>query len=490
VPEKAVKSEEKERLSLKTKIGYGMGDIYGGGAFVIIGTYYLYFLTDVLRINPALAGTVIMISKIWDAITDPLMGILSDRTRTRFGRRRVYFLIGMPLIFISFLLLWYPVGFETEAQRFIYALGSYMFFATVITMVMVPYNALAPELTLDYNERISLTSFRMFFSMFSSVVCAVLPLEIVKLFPSVKTGYVSMATFFGILFAVPFIFTFLTTRERPEFWHSISRLNFKEDFVEPFKNRSFLMVLFMYLFSFLTMDVVMAILIYFMTYYLGKGGLTNYALGVLLITEILFIPLWAYIGRHFGKRAAFITSVLVWMFAMALSFAIGPKSTTMEILIFSAIVGIGTGGVIVMIYSIFADIPDVDELKTGKRREGTYSGLFTFMRKFSSAIGLFLISNIIALAGYIPPKEEIVNGAVKMVEQAQTPQFILTLRIIFAILPIGILALCLIAAVKYPLTRKMHEKLKYVLELKRQKAVCGDEWMEEEEKLKKLLVGR
>ena len=250
------------------------------------------------------------------------------------------------------------------------------------------------------------------------------------------------------------------------------------------------MVLFMYLFGFLTMDIVMAILIYFTTYYLGKGGLTNYALGVLLITEILFIPLWAYIGRRFGKRTAFIMGVLIWMFAMALSFVIGPKSTTTAIFIFSAIVGIGTGGVIVMIYSIFADIPDVDELKTGKRREGTYSGLFTFMRKLSSAVGLFLISNIIALAGYIPPREEVVNGTAKMVEQTQTPQFILALRIVFAVLPIGILTLCLIAAVKYPLTRKLHEKLKHLLELKRRKVALGDEWTEEEEKLKKLLVGR
>lgn len=165
---------EKERLSLKTKIGYGVGDLYGGGAFIIIGTYYLYFLTDVMRINPALAGTVIMMSKIWDAITDPIMGVISDRTRTRFGRRRFYFLIGIPLIFLSFFLMWYVPNFHSELSRFYYALFSYIFFATIITMVMIPYNALAPELTMDYNERISLNSFRMFFSMLSSVLCAIL----------------------------------------------------------------------------------------------------------------------------------------------------------------------------------------------------------------------------------------------------------------------------------------------------------------------------
>jgi oligogalacturonide transporter len=96
---------QNEKLSLKTKIGYGLGDLYGGGAFIILGTYYLHFLTDVVKIAPVLAGLIIMISKIWDAVTDPLMGMISDRTRTRFGRRRPYFLLGIPLIFISFWLL-------------------------------------------------------------------------------------------------------------------------------------------------------------------------------------------------------------------------------------------------------------------------------------------------------------------------------------------------------------------------------------------------
>lgn len=479
-----------EKFSLKTKIAYGLGDLYGGGAFIIIGTYYLYFLTDVLRINPALAGTVIMVSKIWDAVTDPIMGVISDRTRTKFGRRRVYFLAGIPLIFLSFFLMWYPVTFASEVQRFVYAISTYMFFATVATIVMIPYNALAPELTLDYNERISLTSFRMFFSMVSSIFCAILPLEIVKRLHTPLTGYTAMATFFGTFFAVPFIFTFAFTRERPEFWQKQSTFSFKETFIEPFKNRSFVFVLLMYLFSFLTMDVIMSILIYFMTYYLNKGNITNLALGTLLIAEVIVIPFWSAVGKRLGKRTAFILGLSVWIIAMLFSFAITPSSPTLVVFLFAAIVGVGTSAVIVMIYSIFADIPDVDELKTGQRREGIFSGLFTFMRKMSSAVGIFLISNIIAAAGYVPPKEEIVDGVRKIIQQPQSPAFITTLRFVFALLPIGLLLLSLFFALRYPLTKSVHDRLKKILELKRKNEKLPYELSTEENFLRKILLGK
>ncbi|MGB9789447.1 MAG: MFS transporter [Thermotoga caldifontis] len=479
---------EKERLSLKAKIGYGIGDLYGGGAFIIIGTYYLYFLTDVMRINPALAGTVIMMSKIWDAITDPIMGVISDRTRTRFGRRRFYFLIGIPLIFLSFFLMWYVPNFHSELSRFYYALFSYIFFATIITMVMIPYNALAPELTMDYNERISLNSFRMFFSMLSSVLCAILPLEIVKRFPSPRTGFTAMGVFFGIFFALPFILVFTATRERPEFWKE-TKFSFRENFIEPFKNRSFVHVLLMYLFSFLSMDVIMSILVYYMTHYLNRGQITNLALGTLIISEILFVPFWSALGKRFGKKTAFTLGLTVWIVAMFFSLAILPTSPTFVIYLFAAVVGVGTGCVVVMIYSIFADIPDTDELRSGQRREGIFSGLFTFMRKLSSAVGLFLISNIIALAGYIPPKEEIIDGVKKLVQQPQSESFITALRFLFALIPVGLLLISLFVAIRYPLTKSVHEKLKAILEMKRKDKELPQEMAKEEEHLKKLLLG-
>ena len=471
-----------ERLGLGRKIGFGVGDIYGGGAMMIIGFYYLYFLTDVVLLTPALAGLVILISKAWDAVTDPIMGIISDRTRTRFGRRRPYFLAGIVLIFLSFFAMWYPIDFSREAHRFIYVLVAYVFFSSVITMVMVPYNALVPELTPDYNERTSLTSFRIFFSGFSSLVCAVVPWEIVKAFkPDVNTGFIVMATAFGLFFALPFIATFLTTRERPEFQQDTVPFSFKRTFVEPFKTPTFVSVLFMYLFAFVAMDMVMSVIIYFMTYYLGKQDLTNYVLGVLLVVQLAVIPLYYLLSRRVGKKAAYMGAVVIWVCSMTLSFAIGPDSPSVLIYLFGALVGAGTGGVVIMIYSIFPDVPDVDELYSGSRREGLYSGMFTFMRKLSSAAGLFIISTVIGWAGYRAP----VGG----VQQIQTDQFILVLRIIFVAVPVVLLTLCLVSAGFFSLSPTLHRHIKEYLE-KRRATAPTTAMLAEEKEIKQILEKR
>ncbi len=477
-----------DRLSLGTKIGFGMGDIYGGGSMVFIGIYYLFFLTDVVKLSPALAGIVVLIAKIWDAVNDPIMGVITDRTRSRFGRRRPYLLAGIFFVFISYVILWYPIDVESDTARFAFTLFGYIFFDTVLTMVMIPYNALASELTLNYEERTSLTSVRMFFSMFSSILCAVVPMEIVKAIPDVREGHVVMGVSFGLLFALPYIATFFTTRERSEFQKEVPPFSISDMYIAPFRIKSFVLVLLMYLFSFLSMDVVMSIVIYFMTYYIGRGGETNYVFGTLLVMQMLMIPFYYYLSRKTSKKTAFIAALAVWIAVMLFSFAITPGLHRAAIYIFAALIGLSTGGVVVMIYSIFPDIPDVDELVSGERREGTYMGLFIFMRKFSSAFAIFLISQAISIAGYLPPKSEMVNGAVKMANQAQSAQFVMVLRVIFAAVPVVLLLACLYFAAKYPLSPAVHERLKRFLIARRGATGPAPELAAEEAELRKLLV--
>ncbi|MEA3224082.1 MAG: MFS transporter [Thermodesulfobacteriota bacterium] len=483
--------KDTEKLSLTTKIGFGVGDIYGGGAMVIIGFYYLYFLTDVVRINPALAGIVFLISKMWDAISDPLMGLISDRTRTKMGRRRPYFLAGIILIFLSFFMMWYPVDFDKEIHRFVFVFVAYIFFSTTITMVMVPYNALSSELTLDYNERSSLSSIRIFFSTLSSMVCAVVPLEIVKRFPDARDGYITMAVSIGLFFSLPYIATFLTTKEREEFQVEKQPFSIKmglTSFIEPFKIRSFVNVLMMYLFAFLTMDMLMTIVIYFMTYYLERGNETNYVLGTLLLFQIISIPFYYYLSKKTSKRAAFMLGVALWIGIMLFSYLITPEMHPYAMYIFGGLVGFATGGVVVMIYSIFPDIPDIDELYSGQRREGIYFGLVTFMRKVSSALAIFFISNAIALAGYKAPIEETIDGVTKMVQQGQSTELILTLRVLFSVVPIILLLVCLYNCIRYPLTPGLHARLRKILGVKREKTDLTDELKIEEKELKKILI--
>lgn len=456
-----------ERLPWWRKIGYGLGDIYGGGAHLIISFYYLHFLTSVVRINPALAGTVILISKLYDAVTDPLEGVLTDRTRTRFGRRKPYLAAGVILIFLSFFTLFYPFSMEAEGTRFAFVLLTYLFFSTIFSIVQVNYNALQSEMTLDYNERTSLSGVRIFFSTASSIVCAVVPLEIVKQFDDVNQGYITMALVFGLFFALPYIITVLTIREREEFQRPPEPFDWRRAFIQPFRMRTFVHVLLMYLFAFTAADVVSSVVIYFMTYYMGRGAEANYVNGTLLVMQVLSLPFYTWLSRRRSKRTGFMIGGIIWITAMLVSFLITPDLPGWVVYAFAAFVGSGTGGIVVMIYAMFPDIPDVDELRSGERREGMYYSLIGFSRKFSSAFALFLVSQALALGGYIAPVEQVVDGVTRLVEQPQSATFLLVLRGLFGVAPILLLGGALLAASRYRLTAEVHDRLRRLLAARR-----------------------
>lgn len=476
---------DRPKLALSTKIGFGSGDMFGGGAMTLVGVYYLFFLTDVLRINPSLAGVVILLSKIWDAVSDPLMGAITDRTQTRWGRRRPYFLAGIPLIFLALLGLWYPVGFENEMARFFYALLTYLFFSTVYTMVLIPYYALASELTLDYTERSSLMSVRMMFSGLSAMICGAIPMAITQSAAGIRAGYSRVGLIFGLVFSLPFLAVFLTTRERAEFQPNTRRFDLRQSFIEPLRNRSFRRVLIMYLFTFVTLDIVLSVVIYFITYYLRIEGDLTFIMGALLVVQVAAIPGYFAIGKRWGKTVSYSVSAIIWMLVMLSSLLVRPGISRPMLMIFGAFVGMGTSGSVLMVWSIFADIPDIDELYSGQRREGLYSGLFTFLRKASSALGLFIVSNLLNAAGYQNP--QVAPGTIEPVSQAQTDQFILVLRLIFSLLPVVFVTLALVSASNYRLSPKLHERLKSILDRRREGK--PDEHPDEVTRLKSLLLG-
>jgi oligogalacturonide transporter len=355
--------------------------------------------------------------------------------------------------------------------------------------VKLSYNALAAELTLDYDERTSLSSFRIFFSVVSSLVAAVLPLEIVKRAPSVRSGYITMGLAFGAFFALPFIATVISTRERPAFQRDIRPFRWREAFVEPFQVRTFLHALLMYLLAFVAIDTVMSTVIYYMKYYLGRGEETNYVTGTLLLAEVVALPFYNWLSQRTNKRVAYIVGASIWIATMLFSFVVVPTAPGFVVYVFAGMVGLGIGGIVVMIYAIFPDIPDVDELKTGRRREGVYSSIIAFTRKLSGAAALFLVSNSLALAGYVMPVEKMVEGTRQLVEQPQSDTFILVLRLIFAVVPIVLVGLSLFFAFRYPLTTEVHRRLCRVLEMRRSNEAENSELRREAAALHRKLIG-
>jgi len=476
------------KLTWQQKIGYGVGDIFGGGSGVVVSFYYLIFLTDVVRISPALAGTVILISKVYDSITDPLEGALSDRTRTPLGRRKPYLLFGIPFIFLSFFALFFPVSFASEWARFAYVIAAYLFFSTIVSIVMLNYNALQAEITLDYHERTSLSSLRIFFSTVASIVAALVPYEIVKAFPDVRQGYIAMGLFFGAFFALPLIATVATASERKEFQKPIEKFDWRESFFDPFLMRTFVYALLMYLFAFVAVDAVSSIVVYYVKYYLQRGNEANYVTGTMLVFQVISLPFYVMLSKRTSKRTGFLAGAFIWASAMLLSFVIGPGSPSMAMYFFAAIVGLGTGGVIMMMYAIFPDIPDVHELKTNQRREAIYSSLVTLFRKLSSAVAIFAVSIAIGASGYIRPVEQVVNGATQLIDQPQTDTFLMVLRLILALLPIALLAGSIFFAWRYPLTPERHSRMNRLLACSRSGISLSPEQQQEKAVLMNELI--
>lgn len=439
---------EKRKTTLSSKLCYGCGDMYAGGAFLVIGLLFLNYLTDIVKISPGLAGTIFLVGKVWDAISDPLMGVISDRTKSRFGRRRVYFLAGIVPIFLSFFALWYLPNTTSKTGIFIYYLVAYLIFNTVFTMVMIPYNSILPDMTTDYKERTSFVTVRLIFSAVSALLSGVLPMVIIKAVGgSVSQGYMAMGAIFGIVYAIPWIFVFRGTWENEHDFSKDSKdLNLLGEFLQVFKNKSFRAHASFFVTAQTATDFLMTLFIYYLTYCLGRKKEFSAVLGVLLVVQLVSMVFHMKVSKKYGKIMPLKVGLTVWLFALFLSVFLTKDSPFIFIYIVSGLSGIGTSAATFVPWSILPEISDVDEIITGRRREGIYSGMATFLRKVAQAISVFLIGVILGMIGY-------------KANVTQTEGVILGIKLMFGIAPVIFISLSLFFASKYKMTEKKYDIL-------------------------------
>ena len=288
----------------------------------------------------------------------------------------------------------------------------------------------------------------------------------------------------GLFFALPYAFTFAWTRERPEFAQEAPALDLKRLFVEPWKLGSYRKLLGMYLFGQMTGDIVMAVLVYYCTYYLNRKGLTTPLMGALMIAQLVGVPAFTAVAKRSSKRASYIASSLVRLVASAALWFVTRDSPAAWLFALAAVLGLGTSGSIVMVYSMLADLPDADELFSGERREGMYFGLVSFLRQVSSAVALFLLSQAISVSGYLAPVESVSNGAKTLVNQAQPESFLTAIRVFFVFMPIVTVVLCVLFSLRYKLSPQVHGRLAALLESRHRGEAVDPE---EERELKELL---
>lgn len=201
------------------------------------------------------------------------------------------------------------------------------------------------------------------------------------------------------------------------------------------------------------------IVVYYSKTYLGRGEEVSYVLGTLLIAQVFSLPVFQWLSRRTSRPRTYLLAASIFVVVMFFSFLFTPTSPAPALYVFAALVGIGSGGVVIMIYAIFPDIPDVDELRSGERREGTYSALTTFTRKLSSALAIFAVAQVLQFAGYIPP----IQQAGQLIEAPQTPTFITALRLFLVFIPVVFISFGIFFASRFPLTVDFYRRLEEVL---------------------------
>ena len=444
----------KKKVKLSNMIAFGVGDIYGGGAFFVIGTLFLVFLTDVAGLRASLAGMIIMIGKIWDAVTDPTMGYISDNTKSKHGRRRLYFLIGIVPIFISFAMLWFSFSSE-ELAKVIYYLIVYLLFNTVFTMVMVPYNSLPAEMSTEYDVRSKMIGIRMLFSQTGMLLGAVFAMTIVKMFDSPATGYQVMGAIFGLIYALPWYFVYRGTFERDVVIDD-EKKTFKEviaqlfkNFASTYRNKSLRIHIGMYLCAYVAMDIFMALFIYYLRDYLNREGNYTMLLGTLVITQIITLIAVVMECRRHGNAKTYRRHLILWMIGIII-FALFNSGTALTFLLMSSvIVGMGLSGAVTVPYNMLAFVVDADEMITRKRREGTYSGMMTFVRKIAQALALFMVGIGIETVGY--------QSSVAGQSLIQSSETILGIRMMFMFAPIILLVVGFMVSFGFKINPKNHK---------------------------------
>jgi len=454
-----------EKIKTSTKWFFSLGDIFSGGFFNIVNFFYGIFLTDVVGISPYWAGIVFLIGNFMDALTDPAMGVISDNTRTKFGRRRPYIILGAPLVLLAFVMMWFPLASGTEASKIIFYIFAFVLMNTVTTIVQVPFLAMAAELSTDYNERTSLTNVRMIVSLGSSLLCAVLPMIIVGSYQEVRTGYIVMSIIFGLFFTLPLILVFLKVKERKQF-SAGRKSSFKEMFA-PVKLRVFRRYMYIYLGVIVAMDVISMIFAYYMTYSLERPGEISFVLGSLLGTQIAFIPVAAWFAKKTSKVKAIILGNIGWSLCAGASFLLGPENPGFHIYLLASCLGGFMAFSLIGYNSLFGDLAEVGEYHLGYRAEGSFYGIQQFIRKCCAAVANWLALSLLGIAGFISPIESVENGISILVAQPQTPIVLFTINGILGIVSVIFLIPSTIFAFIWKLTKERHAKLIAYLDRKR-----------------------
>jgi GPH family glycoside/pentoside/hexuronide:cation symporter len=447
------------RLKRRDKWIYGSGDLGFSLTNTILNVYLALFLTDVVGLKPAVAAVAFFVGSTWDYINDPIIGYISDRMRSRWGRRRPFLLFGAIPFGAAFSLLWWRPPLEGVLALGIYYSLAFALFDTAATFVYMPYYALTPELTDDYDERTGLTSTRMFFSILGSLIAFTLPLAIVDGFRPDHAGRVLvMGIVFAFVSTLPLFLVFRGTRERPEFMNRADPPSLRRSIAAAGRNRPFIFGLFIFLFNGVTMSIIQVILLYYIKYVVQREPQSDMIMATIFVVALAALPFWERISRRFNKRWAYISGIAFLAVVLLVLSSLSTQTSLTLILVLCVLAGIGVSAMHVLPWAIIPDAIEYGELHSGERQEGMFYSLIILAQKVASSIAVPLSLLVLQSTGYIP------NSL------AQPPGAILGIRMVAGPIPAFTLCLGILFTLLFPLGRENFREITRQLEERRMAA--------------------
>ena len=477
---KAIGIEGTFKETVVPMINYCYTNIFLGGAGYIISMYFSIFLTKVVGLDIRYAGFITMIAVVWDGINDPIMGIITDRTRSKYGRHRAYLKWGIPLVFVSYIMLWNSFGLDGENHPYMtvaYFVFAYVLYKTAYTIITVPHTAMLPELAPEYNKRTQYTSVSYIFNSCGMIPSYIILLILLSIFGfsdgltrDSKMPFLIAGVLLATMYSVAIYGTFKLVKEPSSLDMKTEPIDLRlavKEYIDVFKSRSFRQYFSISFFWEMARSFYSTTYIYYVTFLANQYKfypIFNTFAGVF---ETAAFPLnYALTMKHGKKKCGTIVTPF-----MILGLAIGlivqasqpgtSKSTFMLVLMLLGVTfyPFGMSGIGFVCNNVFPDLTDVDELITGRRREGVVSTCNTMVKQVTGGINTFIVTLILGGFG-LDTKSE----ATEFVEQSDSAIF--GIRLCVAIIPMVCALISYILLRKFEMTKDDHTMIRAAIATK------------------------
>ena len=397
------------KLSIKEKIGYGLGDTASHFVWDMVGFWILIFYTDTFGISAAAAGTIMLIARIWDMVSDPVMGIIADRTNTRWGKFRPY-ILWMALPYGVLAVLTFTTPDFGQTGKIIYAGVTYLLLMTVFTAINLPYSSLGAVMTSDSYERAGLNSYRFIFAFVGQFIVTGTALYLATYFGDGDNakGYQYTLILFSVISFILFMITFTTTKERVK-PPKEQKQNLKKDLQNLFKNGPWVILFFVGIISFVMFAMQNLSIAYYFKYYVGQEESVQLFNVIGTVALIAGIPLSKPLSKRFGKRNVYVASSLLSGLFFILLY-LPSANNIISIYILNILAKFTYAPAVPLLWTMLADTADYSEWKTGRRATGLTFSAATFAQKAGWGIGGALAGWLLALYNFTPNVEQTVSA--------------------------------------------------------------------------------